>query len=410
MATGLQIPRVIKKKSRNEKLIFLLLNILFIYYAFYGLVIFLGPMDPMSLQNPNTDVRLKLIDELILSMVLFLLLIEKFKIKQNNLIVIILSSIVFLIVITLREMGGSSTNLLFFKSLLISCIVCMALSHISSKLAYEIFINFIHANILAVLISFAIFIYSPYLAYGGRLLGNYANPNTSSFVYLILFIYLNTFYKRFYRSSSIHNLLFWRVNAYRAIFLIGLITCLSKIYLALFGVYIIINRPMLVVGSGIITIGGLTLFGADIIPDLNLVLVEFFDSNTFVNRIVSFETTYDLLSDIRFILIGGNCDDCNAYVSDATIVNLVHYFGLICTFFIFAILFIPMILAIVNNGERYQEVNLFKHYLICCALLISSFFHYSLEIQPSQLLFVWYTQFPVWVAKKRRWEQEYNEL
>ena len=51
-------------------------------------------------------------------------------------------------------------------------------------------------------LSLLIYFLSPYYAYGGRLLGNYANPNTSAAVYLIILNLLLFFGRHIFNDTK----------------------------------------------------------------------------------------------------------------------------------------------------------------------------------------------------------------
>ena len=134
--------------------------------------------------------------------------------------------IVFTIIFSIRTIYDVGVSFHYFKALLISMPILYVVQSLNEERFLHLIRIFIFSNSLMLGLSLLIYFLSPYYAYGGRLLGNYANPNTSAAVYLIILNLLLFLEDTFLMTQKKLSSFF--------LFLIGLFSSVSKFYIIAF--------------------------------------------------------------------------------------------------------------------------------------------------------------------------------
>lgn len=357
-----------------NRLIYIILKAFCLYYSFYGLIVFFGPLDSMTLQNPDTPLVAKMIDES-LSLLLFVLLVFHPNLyKLQIYLILFIIAVILLFVIFLRITEGYGANFSYVKSFIISIILLFAFTTIEISKILNLIRLFIHLNAVAIILSVAFFIKNPYLAYGGRLLGNYANPNASALVYTILLATLMLVGKRIYNSYRRKNLIVWTLIF---IFVVGLITTFSKLYIVVSAINVLI----------MMNLGVIVVIAILIIPILNLFSLEdVFLLNTVTQRLADYNLWAIEMNDFFNVIFGRECKDCSSFYSDASFINLTSSYGILIGL---VLAVAPWLLMIFNSiSLRNYNLNIQKKYVASYSFsYLSIFIHYQVETQPTQFLF-----------------------
>ena len=305
--------------------LFGLLRLVSIYYSSYGLFVLFSSKSTYALQNPSTPIYLKLADE-----ALVVLLLVHLIFLLNNRFLIFVSLIISLIisVITFRLLYGHGVSYLYFKSLLISVIFLFSIRKLNGAQFLNLVRFFINVNALMCILSMLYFLLFPYFAYGGRLLGSYANPNTSALMYLIILSVLLLFGREIFRSRS-------KVGILVFIFLTGLLTTFSKAYIGIFVFNALVTLPVLsaliacFMFISLLIILYNNFIAQTTLDNFMLVFNQFSKSNTVSQRSLDYRKFIQELGEGINVLLGRHCSSCGDFFSDSSFINVISSSGLL---------------------------------------------------------------------------------
>ena len=173
------------------------------------------------------------------------------------------------------------------------------------------------------------------------------------------------------------------------LFLIGLFSSVSKFYIIAFFLSFMVFAKVFILPIELVlfvSFATLLVFNPIFVGFLEIVFERIWQSHTLQNRLDSYETFFNSISDWQQLFVGFPCNNCGGYYSDSSFINVLSGNGM----FLGTIIIVAPIVSLIFWLGRLNDQPIGKKVALLTVFLVvysSILVHYQLEVQPTQILF-----------------------